>query len=156
MVADIAGVKLEDARVELVGELRNARRVKGPGRDDDIAGFQPELAGDHDEPVFLLQDRVDFHARTDGKVEGRRVGFEIVGQFILGGVNVLRRRKGHSGKRIVWGRREKPKRIPTLTPGVADPFARVEDHERQTSPRELVTGGQTRLPTTDDDRVVPT
>src|SRR6266511_5044681 len=53
------------------------------------------------------------------------------------------------------GRREQAKRVPSGTPGVTDPLAGVQDHERHPSLRKVVPSRQALLASSDDHRLEP-
>ena len=84
-----------------------------------------------------------------------RIGLEVVRHLILGGEGMWRARKRHTVEPVEPRRRKEPERVPSLTPGVADPLVGVEDDKAETSPGEVVTDRQAGLAATDDNGFDP-
>ena len=79
-------MKLGDARIQLRGELRDARLVVGAGGDHDLLGQELQLAGDDPEAARVVGGPhvADTDAGTNRERHPIDVGFEVVGDFVLG------------------------------------------------------------------------
>src|SRR5215207_7712375 len=65
-------------------EGRDPRNVMCSGRHHDVVGLETALPGRHQVPVVHRHQLVDRDAGSDGEVESRRVGLEVVGHLVLG------------------------------------------------------------------------
>src|SRR6266480_5919193 len=79
----LTGVELDDARVELRGEVRNTRGPVRAGRNHHAVCLEPPVAGDNDESVAVFEESLDSYARPDGELEPCRVGLEVVRHLVL-------------------------------------------------------------------------
>jgi hypothetical protein len=147
----VAGVELEDARVELMPERRHPRDLVGCHGHDHVFSLEESLARLHHEAAPVSGQPVYPDAGSDRKLEPRCVGLEVVAHLVLGRERVTRPREGHSREGVVAGRREEPKRVPPLSPRVADPLVRLEDHEREAPLGEVVSDREASLATADDN-----
>src|SRR6266545_5725765 len=154
-VAVVARVEQHDRGVELEGEWGEFWDPLCPRRHHDTVGFEPALAGDDHVSVALSGEPVDADARLDRQVELGRVGLEVVGHLVLRGERPAGRREPPARQAVVLGRGEQAEGIPPVSPGVADPLAGIEDHERKPSLRQVVAGSESRLPTADDHGLEP-
>ena len=106
-------VRLEQRRVQLVGQRRHARDVERPGGDDDLVGRDaPAVRELEDEAVVLGLQRPHLAAEPDGQVERPRVLLEVGHHLVAAGVAVGLTGKRQAGKRVVAARREQDQRVP--------------------------------------------
>ena len=85
-----------------------------------------------------------------GKLEPCGVGLEVVGHAVLRRERPARRRKRQARQARVARGRERGAASPSAAARIADPLVRVQDHERQPAPREVVPRRQACLPAADD------
>src|SRR5262249_37231320 len=69
-------------------------------------------------------------------------------------VRVARRGERHPRQPVAGRRRVEPQRVPPVAPRIADPVARIEDHERVTLPFQVVADGEPGLTSADDHGLV--
>jgi hypothetical protein len=132
-VAVRRGVELVDPRVELAGEGGNLGRPVRARGDDHVVRLEPLCSRVHDVAVARSGKTLDAHAGANGQFEARRVGLQVVTHLVLRREPPAPPRKTHPRQAVVLRRREQAKRVPTLTPRVADPIVRIEDQEGQAS-----------------------
>ena len=93
---------LDDARVELLGDGRDPRRLERPGGDHDLVGGVRAVAQlDHEAAVVAGADREDLAVELHGQVEVLRVAREVVDDLVAAGigVGVAREREARAGCR---------------------------------------------------------
>ena len=147
-------MRLEQRRVQLVGQRRHARDVERPGRDDDLVGRDaPAVRELEDEAVVLGLQRPHLAAEPDGQVERPRVLLEVGHHLVAAGVAVGLTGKRQAGKRVIAARREQDQRVPAPAPRGADRLARLQDHEPAAGAREEVADRQPGLAGADDDNL---
>ncbi len=151
----LGGMHLDDGRIELGCEGRDPGALIDARRHHHVGGLEPVVASRHDVSVALFGEAVHANPRSNGETESRRVGLEVVGHLVL-----RRERSGRSGKgppreTVIPSLSEYSKGVPPFAPGIADPLARIQDHERSIPLRQVVPHGETGLPATDDDRLEP-
>ena len=78
-------------------------------------------------------------------------GLEIVGCLILGGVGRPGAGEGHARQSAVGRGGEQPEGVPSVPPDVSYPGVLIQDKKRQVVSVKVISGGETRLPATDDD-----
>ena len=93
----VARVELGDLRVERGREVGDDRHLHDAGGDDDVVRAEALIAGSDDVPFPVLRQAVDTDTGSDGKLEPRRVGFEVVGHLAGAGERVSARREPHPG-----------------------------------------------------------
>ncbi len=146
-------MQLLNLRVEVGCERRRTGPLEVPHRHDDVVRVEPQLAGDQEKTPALSRDALDAHAKPYRQRKFSRVGFEIVGHFVLGREGKGCGRKGHAVQAVEPRRCKEPKRIPPVPPGVTDPLAGVQNHERHTHSFEVISDGQARLPSAHHHRI---
>src|SRR5262249_5863633 len=120
-------------------------------------GFEALGAGV--EPISIARARqaLDSDAAQNRQLKLARVRAEIIRHLVFGRKRKCRSRKFHSGEAVVLGRRKQPKRVPTLTPGVAPQTARAraggESDEWPPWAGQEVPDGKARLAPADHDRM---
>ena len=144
-VAVLAGVQLDDGRIELLRECRPPGSLPVGHRDHDVVGLEPPIAGGQDEPVAVLREPVDLDTGLHGELKPRGVGLQVVRHLVLRGERVARGGEGHPVKPVVAGGREQAQRVPSASPRIADPLVGVEDHEGEFATGQVVAGRETRL-----------
>ena len=144
-------MQLDDARIELRGEGRHPRDLVARHRHHHVLGPEPPVAGRNHEPVPVPRQPVDPDAGTNRQFEARGVGLEVVGHLVLGGERLGRGGEGHPRQPAEASGGEQAKRVPALAPGVADPLVRVEDHEADTTLRQVVPDREAGLAAADDN-----
>ena len=129
-VAVVARVELGDARIELAGEVGDVRLLEDARRDDDVVGLEPPVArgarrsGRPPSSACRPPCRCAPAARTAPRTpRGSRPSRPWSGT-----------RSRAPGSASPAGRRgsraSRAAASPTVPPAVAEPLARVEDHER--------------------------
>ena len=152
-VAIGGGMQLDDGGVESGGVVGHPRALPASDRDHDVVGQQTALARRHDESGPVARHAVHVHAEPHRQLEAGRVRLEVVRHRLLRRVRVPWSGEAHPGEPVVPRRREQAQRVPAAAPGVADPIAGVEDHERQATTRELVADGESGLASAHDNRL---
>src|SRR5262249_40889537 len=66
---------------------------------------------------------------------------------------IRRRWERHAVEAVEARRREEPERVPPHPPRIANPRVRVENHERQPSPGQVIADREPGLPGSDHDRL---
>jgi hypothetical protein len=149
--AVVRAVRLEQRRVQLVGERRHARGVERPGGDDDLVGRDAAAVRElEDEAVVLGRQRPHPAAEPHGQVERPRVLLEVAHHLVAAGIAVGVTGERQAGKRVIAARREQDQRVPTLAPGGANRLGRLEDHEPAAGAGEEVADRQPGLAGADD------
>ena len=150
--AVLAGVQLQDRRVELVRDRWDVRRAaERAGRDHHVVAAVAAGVGGDDVLLTLALDALHPGLQPDGQLEVTGVRLEVVADLVLAREAPLLRGERQAGQAVVLGGRVELERVPLLAPVVADPGARVEDHERAAVTLQVVTGRQARLAGADDD-----
>jgi hypothetical protein len=149
----LAGVQLEDARVELGGEGGDPGPLVGARCHHDMVGLKSVLPRRHDRPIPLPGQPIDAHAGSNREVEPGRIRLQVVGDLVLGGERPGRRGEGPAWQPVVARGGEQAQRVPPFAPGVADALVGVQDHEPPTSPGQVLADRQARLPAPDDHRL---
>jgi hypothetical protein len=107
-VAVVGRVQLDDAGVELAGEVGHPGPLVVGHRHHHVVGFPPPLARRHHQPAVLPRQPVHPDAGPDRELEPGRVGLQVVGHLVLGGEGPGRGREGHPHQPAVAGRGEQP------------------------------------------------
>jgi hypothetical protein len=149
----LAGMELNDARIELTGEGRHPGALVCCHRHHDILRLEEPVARLDDEAAAISGQPIYLDAASDRELEPRRVRLQVVGHLVLAGKRVPRPGERQTREGVVTGRRKEPERVPPRSPRVADAFARVENHARETSFRQVVPHRQPSLPAADDHRL---
>ena len=91
------GVHLDDARVELFGEVRHYGRPVETRRNHDVLGLEAMLAAQHGIAFALLGESIHRHSSPHRQIEPGSVGLEIVGRLARRGIRPAGCRKPPAG-----------------------------------------------------------
>ena len=153
--AVVRRVELPDSGIEVGGEVGSHGPVvlEDAGRNDDVVGLEPAIAGTDDVSVAVLLHGVDAGPGANGQLEALGVRLEVVGHLPRGRERLRRSGEPHAGKPVEACRGVQPERGPALPPRVSDSLTRIEDDEGPASLLQVVAGGQSRLAAADDHRL---
>ena len=149
-VAVLAGMELVNAGVQLVGERRHPGGLVGCHRHDDVLSLEDPVACFDDEMAAVPRQPIDSDAGPNRELEPCGVGLEVVGHVVLRRERLRRAGEIHPRQGVEAGGCEEAKRVPALSPRVADPLVGVEDHEGEVPPGQVVADGETCLSPADD------
>src|SRR5262245_15437026 len=144
---------LHDPRMEFACERRYARTLPTRHCDDDVVRLELLVASDNEKPIAEKRQTLDAHAVPHGQLKVSCIRFEIVPHRVLRRERMRVCWKRHAVEAREPRRREESQRIPTVAPGVADARARVEDHELDALPLQVIADREARLSPTDYHRV---
>src|SRR5205814_6831962 len=120
-------VQLNQARVKIASERRHARYLIICHRNDYVLRFETQISCTHDKPITILPKAIDFDPVSDRQTEALRIIRKVIGHLVLGWERAAEDRKTQSRKGPESRRVKQAERIPTVPPGVSNPFAGVED-----------------------------
>src|SRR4026209_1071353 len=103
---------LDDAGIELRGELRNRRLAVVASGDDDPVSSEAPLTRLDEVTVAGFRHAVDRGGEPNRKLEARRVSLEVVGRLARGRNRPARSRERPPGQAVVARRREQAERVP--------------------------------------------
>jgi hypothetical protein len=138
---------------QVPGERGHPAALERRHRHHHMLGLEPPLARGHHISVPLPREPVHRDAAPNRQLEARGVGLEVGGHLVLRGKRALRGWERHPVEAVEASGREQPERVPALPPRVAHSRVGVEDHERETSPSQVVPDREARLAASDDDRL---
>ena len=150
-------MELRDRRIEVAGEVRDARSVVGAGRDHDLLRLVvPVLCSDPEAVAVLRRAHAgDADAGPDGEPHARGVCLEVVGNLVLAGKRVRISRKRHARQVVEAAGREEPQPFPAGSPHITDPRSGIQDDEIASQLRQVVPHRQSGLSAADDHRLEP-
>lgn len=124
----------------------------GAGREHDVVRMEALVFSRDQIAGSVASDAMNPDAGADVEAEAQGVGFQIVGELVLGVERPERAGVGRSRKLAEHRRCEEAERIPLLSPVVADVPVGFQDQEGPASPPEVVAGREAGLPAADNDR----
>ena len=142
----LAGVELDDAWVELIGECRPPGLLVASHRHNDVVRLEAPVARLDHEAGAVSRQPVDTDAGPDRgarSVPRTRPGSRPPRPWWR--TRRGRTGEGHARQGVVAGGREEAKRVPAPAPRVADSLVRVQDQEGKVPPGEVVPDREARL-----------
>ena len=153
--AVVGAVHLDEARVELLGDGRDPRRLKRPRGDHHlVSGVRTVAQLDHEAPVVAAADREDLAVELHGQVEVLRVARQVLDNLVAARIGVELAGEREPGQAVVAHRREQLQRVPPLAPLRCRSVGRLQNLEAAAVPGQEVPQGQPRLAAADHDDVV--
>src|ERR671921_779731 len=96
-VAVLGDMKLDDARIDLAGELWDPGFLPARHRNHHVVSLKPSVSGSRHEEVTLSRQPLHPHTGLDANIEAPGVGLQIVGHLVFAREPPVVSRKRHPG-----------------------------------------------------------
>src|SRR5215208_7086620 len=133
-VAVLGDMKLDYARIELAGEVRDTGFLPARHRNHHVVGLKPSVSGSRHEEVALSRESLHPYTGLDANIEAPGVRLQIVGHLVFAREPPMISGKRHPGEPVEPIRGEQPQRVPALTPGCTWPVIVIDDRIREAPP----------------------
>src|SRR5215467_12497705 len=123
-------MELSDSGAQLGGELRYLGFLVVCHRDDHVLRFETVITRFHYESAVLLPQALNVRSIAHRQLKSAGVFHKVLGQLVLSWETAAASTEAQAGQPTVTRRAEKPQRVPTVPPRVADSEIVIEDQER--------------------------